>query len=91
MDDATTCIEKIVREKDLKTHVIVAILGGDGSLANILNTLTENSIIKVFINDLVFTTLPFGTGNDMSRTLGWGGEEGEWVNSVEGIVKELCT
>lgn len=91
MDEATQCIEQILRNKDLRTHVIVAIMGGDGTFAGILDTLTMNSIIKIFINDLVFTTLPFGTGNDMSRTLGWGGQEGHWINSVEGLVKELCT
>lgn len=52
----------------LKCRIVVA--GGDGSVAWVLNTIHEmnlESVVEVAI-------CPIGTGNDLSRVMGWGSE-----------------
>lgn len=45
--------------------------GGDGTLTSIIES-SLNSNLKVSDPRLVFSVMPFGTGNDLSQSLGWG-------------------
>lgn len=49
--------------------------GGDGSLMTLLNMAKEAGCDTA---NLVCCVLPYGTGNDLARTLNWGGTEGDF-------------
>lgn len=49
-------------------------MGGDGVMTNFLPDLLKESIE---ISKLSFVSLPFGSGNDMSRVTGWGASPDE--------------
>lgn len=69
-----------------KIYLISA--GGDGTLITILMDAKKNG---VDIKELVCIALPYGTGNDTSRVLGFGGfPEGEMYSSLRNTVRELC-
>ena len=51
--------------------LILVTAGGDGSLMSLIMKLKA---AKVDISRLVCCPLPYGTGNDLSRVTGWGGE-----------------
>ena len=67
----------------------MAVLGGDGSLGCFIDTLMKEETIAENIGRISFTGLPFGTGNDTGRSLGWGGKEGKLTTSLEYIVTKL--
>lgn len=54
-----------------KNNLVLAIAGGDGTLLWVTQVATEQGLV---LNDgsLSFCILPFGTGNDLSQTMGWG-------------------
>ena len=64
-------------------------MGGDGSLGCLIDDLILDEVIEKNINRLVFAPLPYGTGNDLSRSLGWGYQEGSWGKSIETLVAAL--
>mmetsp|Transcript_18835 Transcript_18835/g.26041 ORF Transcript_18835/g.26041 Transcript_18835/m.26041 type:complete len:82 (+) Transcript_18835:443-688(+) len=79
MDDAIKRIESMVesyiKTNDSNKKIIVATLGGDGSLGCTLDVLEQKSeFIMSNIDKIHFATLPYGSGNDLSRSLGWGGD-----------------
>ena len=48
-------------------------MGGDGTLAGLVKSILDKSdIIKANLHMFAFAPLPFGTGNDLSRSTGWG-------------------
>lgn len=55
-----------------QNQLIVAIMGGDGSLGTIITELRKSEAIDKNINKLNFCSLPFGTGNDTGQVFGWG-------------------
>jgi diacylglycerol kinase family enzyme len=61
-------------------------MGGDGSLGCFIESMKDNIFITDNLENLIFAPLPFGTGNDLSRSLGWGGSEGTWAKSIETLV-----
>jgi diacylglycerol kinase (ATP) len=63
--------------------------GGDGSLMTLLNLAKEAGCD---ISKLVCCVLPYGTGNDLARSLNWGGTEAELkiYKSLPRLVHEIC-
>lgn len=52
-----------------ETRAIVC--GGDGTVMWVVEELVKG---KVELNNCPIGIIPFGTGNDFSRVLGWGGD-----------------
>lgn len=46
-------------------------------------------MIEENLETIIFTPLPFGTGNDLSRSLGWGKSEGKWAANLTTLVTAL--
>jgi len=63
--------------------------GGDGSLMTLVNMAREAGCD---IASLVCCVLPYGTGNDLARSLNWGGAENELkiYKSLPRLVHEIC-
>ena len=75
-DKAIELLEKILESREENQHTIIPIMGGDGTPARLIDYLILNSpIIEKNLHVIAFAILPFGTGNDLSRSQGWGGEE----------------
>ena len=49
--------------------VVAVVLGGDGSLSRLA---FDMSRAQIDLSKLLFTVLPFGTGNDIGQWLNWG-------------------
>ncbi len=63
--------------------------GGDGSLMTLVMLAKEAGCD---IGTLVCCVLPYGTGNDLARSLNWGGTEGDLkiYKSLPRLVREIC-
>lgn len=70
---------------------MVAVLGGDGSLGCVIDMIIKDDVIAENLGKFRFTCLPFGTGNDIGRSLGWGGTEGRLARDLKYMVKRLVT
>jgi diacylglycerol kinase (ATP) len=70
-------------------HVRLIMAGGDGSLMTLVNKAKEAGCD---LQTLVCCVLPYGTGNDLSRSLNWGGTEGDLkiYKSLPRLVHEIC-
>jgi hypothetical protein len=64
-------------------------MGGDGSLGLLISILSKDPVINANLGSLIFVPLPYGTGNDLSRSMGWGGTEGKWASSLESLVTAI--
>lgn len=64
-------------------------MGGDGSLGLFLEGLLLNEEIKARLQEIIFVPLPYGTGNDLCRSLGWGGKEGKWAASLDALAQAV--
>ncbi|KAJ0177210.1 hypothetical protein K1T71_007219 [Dendrolimus kikuchii] len=73
VDISTTKPESVVRWLPNKCRILVA--GGDGTVAWVLNSLFSAPHIKAAVG-----ILPMGTGNDLSRVLGWGSGCDSYIN-----------
>jgi diacylglycerol kinase (ATP) len=69
-------------------------MGGDGTLAGVVKTLIDKS--AKILNNLhmfAFAPLPFGTGNDLSRSTGWGPIHGAspFLQKMDTLLKAVCS
>ena len=46
--------------------MIFAIMGGDGSLARVVQDMKQDPVLQANIHKIAFTLLPYGTGNDLA-------------------------
>jgi len=46
--------------------------GGDGTVCSVLNYLTSGAVEEWRTSNPPVAVFPLGTGNDLSRALGWG-------------------
>lgn len=67
----------IKRVRPVKINLLVA--GGDGTVAWILNTIQKMQLMPIPGVAIV----PLGTGNDLSRVLGWGAEHSSSTDAAE--------
>ncbi|XP_060802762.1 diacylglycerol kinase epsilon isoform X1 [Amyelois transitella] len=74
VDISSTPPESVLKWLPSRCRVLVA--GGDGTVAWILNTLLMTSHVKAAVG-----ILPMGTGNDLSRVLGWGATCGSHLDA----------
>lgn len=75
---------EIAKLSPVKCRVLVC--GGDGSVAWVLNTVHEMNL-----DDKVSVAIcPIGTGNDLSRVMGWGREiKDEYLHSVDKVIDKI--
>lgn len=64
-------------------------MGGDGSLGCFIESIKSSSLISNNLESLTFVTLPYGTGNDLCRAMGWGGVEGPWANDLKLLLSQI--
>lgn len=64
-------------------------MGGDGCLGVFIQHALSEPTIQSNLSSILFVPLPYGTGNDISRSLGWNGREGPWAKSLDTMVKAL--
>jgi diacylglycerol kinase family enzyme len=69
----------------------VTLLGGDGSLGCFIEAIKGSHTISNNLESLTFVTLPYGTGNDLCRAMGWGGSEGAWANDLELLISLIVS
>jgi diacylglycerol kinase family enzyme len=75
--------------KGLIPELVIVVMGGDGSLGCFLDDLNTDTFIRQYLSLLIFVPLPYGTGNDLCRALGWAGEVGPWGENLETLAQEL--
>ena len=80
-------IHSLAQQSD--EEIIFAICGGDGSLARCISDLKKEPYINKNMQRITFTLLPYGTGNDLAQSFGWGCEEGSWAASIPDLALAL--
>ena len=75
--------------KSQESEIILAVMGGDGSLGCFIDDITKDPYIADNLGNLTFAPMPFGTGNDLSRSLGWGIYDKRYAKSLEVLVGYL--
>lgn len=87
-------IERVLTNRNERDHIIVPIMGGDGTTALLIDQLlAQSELIGKNIHLIAFVPLPFGTGNDIGVSLGWGSKENEktWAESIHSIAHAVCS
>ena len=65
----------------------MACAGGDGTLMNLIE---EAVFFGCKVEDMIVSILPYGTGNDLAQTLGWGfSPKYSWAKHINLLAKEL--
>ena len=64
-------------------------MGGDGSLCCFIESMKDHPLIIENLQNLLFVPLPFGTGNDLGRSLGWGAKEGPWAKTLHTLANHI--
>ncbi|KAJ1966703.1 hypothetical protein IWQ62_002299, partial [Dispira parvispora] len=82
-DWSSTKRGRIRQVRPIEVHIWSA--GGDGTVMSVYDWLVSQSIN---IRELSFSCIPFGTGNDFSRALGWGRSVKN--NFVDSQLTNLC-
>jgi hypothetical protein len=73
-----------------EAEIILAVMGGDGSLGCFIDDLVSDPYISKNLKHLIFVPLPYGTGNDLSRSLGWTNRENMgWARTLEVLANSL--
>ena len=92
---ALTDLEEAVTDNDKNTRKVVAIAGGDGSLAPTIKYLRTSQLIDTALvkGKIYFVTLPYGTGNDGPQTFGWGSSPltETWNADLESLMRDMIT
>jgi Diacylglycerol kinase catalytic domain len=70
-------------------HIRLVMAGGDGSLMRLVLRANKQGCD---IKNLACCVIPYGTGNDLARSLNWGGaeEESEIYKTLPRLVREIC-
>jgi len=67
----------------------LVVLGGDGSYMSVVKRISDAGVKMDWLKACF---LPFGSGNDMPRQMGWGGDlKPEFFRSLESLVTEVLT
>lgn len=83
-------IKEALKERlNEQTEIILVTMGGDGMLGVFVDDISKDSYIAENMNHLIFVPLPYGTGNDISRSVGWGHREGPWGRDLDSLVSSL--
>ena len=76
-------------EKTDSSNIVIAVLGGDGSLGCFLDSIAADQMIKERLSEIEFTGLPYGTGNDTGRSMGWGADVNKKMQTLDHMVSML--
>lgn len=69
------------------SHIRIIVGGGDGTVPWVIHNMV---MYQVEVDKVPLGIIPFGTGNDFSRVLGWGGEvPDELVGKKMNILKAM--
>lgn len=72
-DEPENTIDALAESLDPRFPKKLLVCGGDGTVTWILTALEQNPKLKGKLHLLPLAILPLGTGNDLARSLGWGG------------------
>lgn len=68
-------LERVKMESETK-KVKVIVCGGDGTVLWVVEEIVKYNID---LNNVMIGIIPIGTGNDFSRSTGWGGEQATMI------------
>ena len=66
--DVLRAFTPLINEKE---HICCVVCGGDGTVGWVLQHINDSKELR--LENLPIAIFPLGTGNDLSRALGWGG------------------
>ncbi|CAK9875307.1 unnamed protein product [Sphagnum jensenii] len=85
------CLDKLATSGDecaglIRSNLRIIVAGGDGTVGWVLSCLDELQISSPSGNVPPVSIIPLGTGNDLSRSFGWGGG---FSSASKGAVRKL--